>query len=551
MMPAPRPRHRPALPVIGLALLFGTTAAAAQTPLSPRDSAVHALNRLAFGPAPGEIDAVAKRGVLRWIDDQLDRRAAGDPALRDRENGYALLHHSPDQLAAMYGEVRMARARERRDATAMDERRGTVMPGDAAMDSGMTARRVPPPLTPEQRAVRQLGGQLEQVAVLRAVASQHQLGEVLTDFWTNHFNIFYNKGADRWLLPTFVEATIRPRVLGKFEDLLIATAKSPAMLFYLDNVRSVAPGATPPEARRRFARQANQPTGLNENYARELLELHTLGVDGGYTQQDVIAVARVLTGWGMKAGRQGSGFEFHAWAHDDGAKTVLGVAFPAGHGEDEGVRLLKLLANHPATMHHVSAKLCERFVADQAPDGCIDDAVRAWQRTGGDLREVLRAIVQSPDFWSPANARSKVKSPFEFAMSAARAVGADPDTSARLAQVVRRLGQPLFQQTSPAGYPERSDEWTNSGALLARMNAAMQIASGKLPGLTVDLDRVVPATGDHDALLARVNDAILGGTMTDGTRRVIAREIAGASDSTMARNLAVGLALGGPEFQRQ
>src|SRR5205814_10315783 len=222
----------------------------------------------------------------------------------------------------------------------------------------------------------------------------------MVDFWTNHFNVYVAKGADRFLTPDYIEHTIRPHAMGRFEDLLIATAQSPAMLFYLDNWESVAPGASPPfplSARRRGGQGVRTaPKGINENYARELLELHTLGVDGGYSQRDVIEVARIFTGWSIAPPPRGGGFEFHDWAHDRGAKTVLGVAFPAGHGEDEALRLLTLLASSPATMHHVSRRLCARFVADDPPDGCVDAAVAAWQRTGGDIREVLRAILHSP-----------------------------------------------------------------------------------------------------------------------------------------------------------
>src|SRR2546425_962320 len=382
----------------------------------------------------------------------------------------------------------------------------------------------------EEQMGRRLAGEVEQLAVVRAALSRRQLYEVMVDFWANHFNVFFGKGADRALAPSYIEGTLRPRAFGKFADLLIATARSPAMLFYLDNWESVAPGSAPPAVTRPrlgarpwfgrgryvpgFSREPAQadsqrqrvlermPKGINENYARELLELHTLGVDGGYTQQDVIEVARIFTGWSIAPPPRGGGFEFHDWAHDRGAKTVLGVAFPAGHGEDEALRLLALLANTPATMHHVSRQLCARFVADDPPDGCVDAAVAAWQRTDGDIREVLRAIFRSPDFWAPQNVRAKVKTPLEFVVSAARAVAADPDSTARLAQVVARLGEPLYLHVAPDGYAERQEDWLNSGALLARMNAAVAIAAGRLPGAALDLDAPVPAAADPSPPLA-------------------------------------------------
>jgi uncharacterized protein (DUF1800 family) len=295
----------------------------------------------------------------------------------------------------------------------------------------------------------------------------------------------------------------------------------------------------------------NQPKGINENYARELLELHTLGVDGGYTQQDVINVARILTGWGIARANQIGEFEFHDWAHDEGEKVVLDVRFPAGHGMDEGVRLLKLLANHPATMHHVSRKLCARFVSDEPPDGCVDDAVAAWERSHGEIRQVLLAIFQSPEFWAPAAKRSKIKTPLEFMLSAMRAIGAEPDTTPRVAQAIARLGQPLYLQASPAGYPESQDEWVNSGALLQRMNLAVALAGGSMPGTMVDLDRLTPVTPDYRRLLDAIDQTLFAGTMSPRTREAISNEVKDEVDPQRGRALAVGLALGSPEFQRQ
>src|SRR5438477_53475 len=377
----------------------------------------------------------------------------------------------------------------------------------------------------------------------------------MVDFWTNHFNVYFAKGADRFLTPDYIEHTIRPHAMGRFEDLLIATAQSPAMLFYLDNWESVASGTSPPfphAASRRGGRGVRTaPKGINENYARELLELHTLGVDGGYDQHDVIEVARIFTGWSIRRPQQGGDFEFHDWAHDAEDKQVLDIEFERGHGIDEGIRLLKLLANHPATMHHISRQLCQRFVNDDPPDGCVDDAVAAWQRTHGDIREVLRAIFHGPDFWAAANVRAKVKTPLEFVVSAARAVAADPDTTPRLAQMVARLGEPLYLHVAPDGYPEREDAWVNSGALLDRMNAAVALAAGRLPGAVVALDSVAPDTVDVQHLIAAIDDGILGGAMSENTKRVISSQLSDVTDPVQARALAIGLAIGGPEFQRQ
>lgn len=423
-------------------------------------------------------------------------------------------------------------------------------------------RRAPP----EAREMRAMGGELQQLVVTRGIRSGHQLAEVVADFWVNHFNVFYGKNLDRVYLPSYVEETLRKNALGGFERLLIATAKSPAMMIYLDNAQSVAPGSRPPgfDRLRRAARlgmrradsmrqqlEQRMPTGLNENYARELLELHTLGVDGGYAQHDVTEVARILTGWSVERPLQGGGFAFHDWAHDRGKKIVMGTDFPAGRGQEEGLALLKMLAGHPSTMHYVSGKLCARFVSDTPPDGCIDDAVRAWRRSNGEIRQVLTAIFHSPDFWAKANIGTKVKTPLEFVVSAVRALDGTPDTTARLAQAVTRLGQPLFLHTAPNGYPEVQEDWVNSGALLNRMNLAVQLAANRLPGVTVDLDRIIPKTADRTALVESVNRVILGGKMTAQTRRVILDQLAEVADPAAARALAVGLGLGGPEFQRQ
>ncbi|HEU5219758.1 MAG TPA: DUF1800 domain-containing protein [Gemmatimonadales bacterium] len=524
--------------------------------MSARDSAYHALNRLAYGATPGLVDRIAREGVLTWIDRQLAVERIDDPALSLRDQ-FPVLSTSPEDLLRTYTRIRQERRAEKRDAA-----------GDSTMTPAERQRR----MDPEARALREIGGELQQLVVVRAARSDHQLAEVMADFWANHFNVFYGKNLDRVYLPEYIEGTIRPNALGRFARLLEATAKSPAMMVYLDNAQSVAPGSRPPQldrlerlgrmrGRQRFPNvpspeqmeqlKQRMPTGLNENYARELMELHTLGVDGGYTQRDVTEVARVLTGWSVDRPLQSGGYAFHSWAHDRGAKTILGVDFPAGEGEAEGERLLRILADHPSTMHYVSGKLCARFVDDDPPDGCVDDAVRAWKRSDGSIREVLRAIFHSPDFWAPRHVGAKIKTPLEFVASAVRAVGGTPDSTPRLAQAVTWLGQPLYLHTAPNGYPERQDDWVNSGALLSRMNLAVQLAANRLPGVTVDLDAVLPLTEDHQELVDAVNRLILSGKMTAETRRVILDQLVEVNNVVTARALAVGLAIGGPEFQRQ
>ncbi len=499
----------------------------ASTPaLTPRDSAFHALNRLAYGARPGEADSIARFGVMRWIERQLDPGRIDDSHLAERERQFKILDYNRADLAERFRDVQRERQRlqrDMRDSFPLSDRRG-----------GQGVRSAP------MREFRELGGELQQLAIVRAAISERQLREVMVDVWTNHFNVFVGKGADRFLLPSYIEETIRPNALGRFEDLLIATARSPAMMFYLDNAQSVAPGSEPP-FRRAGLDPRRMPSGINENYARELLELHTLGVDGGYTQQDVINVARIFTGWSIERPERGAGFVFRDWAHDRGDKQVLGYTFKSA-GQNEGLRLLRFLAQRPGTMHHVSAKLCARFVADEPPDGCIDAAVAAWQRTRGDIRAVLRAIFTSPDFWSARAVRTKVKTPFEFVVSAVRAAGVEPDNTPQLAQLVARLGEPLYQQPAPTGYAETEAHWVNSGALLARMNAAVMIAR--------ECTSIAPADS-HAQLVDEINQRLLGGSMSTHTRDVILEQLADINDPTQARDLALGLALGGPDFQRQ
>jgi len=550
---------RPTTALISLALTLASPAGA-QVPLSPRDSAFHVLNRLGWGPAPGQVDAVMREGAMAWADRQLGVERVDDTRLATSLPGrFEVLTMTQADMVGLF----------------VTQQQQQVQAQRAAADQPMAPTPGRPPAAGERAGARNdlraLGAQTQQLLLARTTASEHQAAEVLADFWFNHFNVFYGKGLVRPYLHSYVEEAIRPNALGRFEDLLIATATHPAMLFYLDNSQSVAAGASPPElqrlqrARRQVRRpgqaaradslmqavQQRMPTGINENYARELLELHTLGVDGGYTQKDIEEVARILTGWGIARPGQGAGFVYNAWAHDRGAKTVLGVTYPAGGGQDEGLRPLRTLASHPATMHHVSAKLCARLVADAAPDGCIDDAVSAWRRSDGDIRTVVRAIVHSQDFWAAANVGSKIKTPLEFVVSSVRALGGQVDDTPRLSAAVTRLGQPIYLQTAPTGYPETQEDWVNSGALLNRMNLAMAMAAGRLPGVSVNLESLIPRTPDREALLDAVDQRFFGGRLSANTRRAIATELADITDPQTMRALAIGLALGGPEFQRQ
>jgi len=338
---------------------------------------------------------------------------------------------------------------------------------------------------------------------------------VMVHFWMNHFNIFADKGADRWLITSFERDTIRPRALGKFEDLLIATAESPAILFYLDNWLSAKPGFV-------MKPTANNH-GLNENYARELMELHTLGVDGGYTQHDVIAVARCFSGWTLNRPRQGGECLFNPRMHDAGKKVVLGQTIRAGRGMEDGLAVLHILARHPSTAHLIALKLCRRFLADDPPPSVVKSASRAFLKSDGDLRAVLKTILRSPEFYSQAGYGAKVKSPLELVASSMRALGADTDGGYLLIQMMARMGQPMFEYQAPTGFPDRAATWINSGSLLTRMNFAFALALNHFPGTAVDWAQLKPGSGDFspEVTLEKLNQQLLRGSLTHETRESI------------------------------
>jgi uncharacterized protein (DUF1800 family) len=373
---------------------------------------------------------------------------------------------------------------------------------------------------------------------------------VLVDFWFNHFNVFARKGRTGIYIGEYERDAIRPHVFGHFRDLLGATAKSPAMLFYLDNWLSADPHAaermSPLLRGGRFGRRApqapaaqnqNRPArGLNENYARELLELHTLGVDGGYTQQDIVEVARAFTGWTI--GRPGDqGFRFAAAIHDRGAKKILGETIKSGGGIEDGERVLDLLARHPSTATHIARKLAERFVSDTPPQVLVDRAAAAFRKTDGDLREVVRVIVTSPEFFAPDSYRAKVKTPFEFVVSALRATDADLQVAAPIVRALAGLGMPLYLCQPPTGYDDTAATWVSSGALVNRLNFAVSMAGGQLRGV-----RLPPLAAPSDARERIVRDA-LGGDVSKATLDTIAK--AATASQTIA------LTIGSPEFQRQ
>ena len=569
---------------------------------------IQALNRLTFGPKPGDVAKVRAIGLDNWIDQQLHPDKINDDAFNAFVNSkYPALSQDQNDLLRQYAVQQQQRRQVKRD-------RADSTKGMTAEDSAIIMQQ-----RQMENGRRQVVTELQSSRVARAVGSERQLQEVMTDFWENHFNIYMAKGApEPYYLVDFDQNVIRPNALGKFRDLLEAVAKSPAMLFYLDNARSMADSTEPtlqgetyprmrvvPLRRGRFGgvfgggmgaviprpqpNQKRQREGLNENYGRELLELHTLGVDGGYTQQDVINVARAFTGWTIRPPAQGGGFIFRPQVHDAGAKVVLGHKLAAGRGIEDAEDVLDIVSRSPSTAHFIAFKLARRFVSDTPSKALVDHAAQVFLKTDGDIRETLRAIITSPEFFSQQAFHSKVKTPFEVVVSAARAMNAAPDTSPRSAQMIAYLGQPIFGHQAPNGWPETGDAWMNTGAILNRINFGMAAAAGRLPGVDVASQPALDSleTAPREKQVDAVVSMVLNGMASPDTRAVLLsgeHPLLSAADSAMSDSAEmmtgvprqkggvkkvalqgrgfgsipqvsgltqiVGLALGSPEFQR-
>ncbi|HEV7378041.1 MAG TPA: DUF1800 domain-containing protein [Pyrinomonadaceae bacterium] len=582
--------------------------------LTQEQRILHVLNRLGFGARPGDVERVRAMGLDRYIEQQLHPEKIGDEVADAKVMNLDALKLSTPELYAKYPQPnQLLRQMERNGkippelAAVVEARKNgqaaAVAPnapnapkmddnGQMAKPEGAAKEEQTPQNNAEYRkAIRdfylknnlrppqQLTAELQASRILRAVYSERQLQEVMVDFWTNHFNVFAGKGADRWLLISYDRDTIRPNTFGKFYDLLLATAQSPAMLFYLDNFQSVSPnanaggrrparsqaqrgglldllmgggvrrnparqqgaGANAQNPNQQAAQQQQRPKrGINENYARELMELHTLGVDGGYTQKDVQEVARCFTGWtiynprgagaalGMNDDKAGQ-FYFNPRLHDDGEKFVLGHKIPAGGGMKDGLMVLDILAHQPATAKFIATKLARRFVSDNPSPALVERVAAAFTKSDGDIRETLRAIFTSPEFNSTEAYRAKIKRPFELAISAIRTLGGETNGAPAIHQWIAKMGQPLYGYQTPNGYSDVAENWVNTGSLLERLNFGLALASNRIPGTRVDLARFAGDAARTDMNMERVMgrflDVIVQGDVSQRTKATLLRQL--------------------------
>ena len=615
---------------------------------SDQAAALHVLNRITFGPRPGDVAAVEKMGLRNFIQQQLHPETIDDSQTEREIAQFDLLQLSGPDLAKLYYDELKSRAKELKklnaEKTATDGGANpapmqppgaptpapdvpAATPGGEAMTSqpAMSANATAPetPTESPQELRRKPGklrdalakaakaktveaiGEVEEAKLVRAVDSNRQLQEVLVDFWENHFNVDVKKGPDRILEIIEDRDVIRPNIWGKFRDLLEATAKSPAMLHYLDNATNTVARTLSPRdqmMRARFlqmmpnlasalgmstdpAQQPRKVGGINENYGREVMELHTIGVNAGYTQKDVQEVARCFTGWTFD--RQNGDFVFRGRQHDDGAKTVLGHYIAPGGGQQDGETVLDILASSPACAQFISRELCQRFVSDNPPDDLVNRIAGVFTQTGGDLRAVTGAILSSPEFLSPTNYGNKIKSPLEFAVSAVRAsestitprlpqpwgtltptlegaavVGrakaADRLSSAKKQSLnwhVFELGEPLFACTPPTGYGENSRKWVSPGALIERLNFALALTQQQISDVTFNAQKILAGIDlDHpDRMLNQAVAVLLNNSVTDATRAVLMKTAVPApgDGQTVNPNKLIALILGSPEFQRK
>jgi uncharacterized protein (DUF1800 family) len=597
------------------------------TDLNVDEAILHALNRLAYGPRPGDIERIQRLGLSKWIDQQLSPNSIDDKALESRLEALPTLRLSTAKLIEEYPQPKQAakqaavnnqelksQGQSRSDnaaaifapnsqtnsqadsgpmppssmsaanadtsspmkqAAANIATPGAVQRGELSVDPNA----VPRPIADDSKRPARVIEELAMAKMTRAIYSDRQLQQVMDDFWFNHFNVFAGKGEDRYYLTSYERDVIAPHALGKFKDLVTDTAKSPAMLFYLDNFLSADPRAAQRLAQERAMRQRarggynrfpqnpqaqnkkKQERGLNENYGRELMELHTLGVDGGYAQKDVTEVARCFTGWTIEKPRENPQFKFDERIHDPDPKIVLGKKIHAG-GMKDGEQVIDLLAKNPNTAKFISTKLARRFVSDNPSPALVARMTETFKSSDGDIRAVMHTMIYSPEFWARDAYRAKIKTPFEFVASTVRALGTDVDTSMPLVQWVGRIGEPLYQCQPPTGYSDKAEAWVNTGALLNRLNFSLALAGNKVRGSRADITALLgtDSVADSKQILDRAVQLFLGGQAATATVETLQKKLddpqvvqAKLDDPIrqVDRAMLTGLVLGAPEFQRR
>jgi len=462
-----------------------------QSPLTEQQKILLVFNRFGYGPRPGDVDRIEKIGLPSYLRQQLSPETIPDLDVEKQLRDFPTLSMTTSQIMSEFSDP------------------------DQKLSPEIQKEMFPPYKRPARLLL-----ELQEGKLIRAISSERQLQEVMVDFWFNHFNVFWGKDADRRMVTSFERDAIRPNALGTFRDLLMATARHPAMLFYLDNwmsVRKDMPQGGAGQGQR----------GLNENYARELLELHTLGVEGGYTQKDVIEVARCFTGWSIDQPNKIGSFVFRPLAHDNGEKVVLGHRIAPGGGERDGAEVIEILARHPSTATFIATKLVRRFVSDDPPYGLVQRVAETFKQTDGNIRSLLVTIINSPEFFAAANYRGKIKTPFEFVASAVRAANGTTDGSPALVAAVAQTGEPLYLASAPNGYPDTAGPWLNSASLLNRINFLSSLMANQLPGVRVDLRPLLEGANRRD--MSQVLDylaiGLLHNELNSESREIILQQL--------------------------
>jgi uncharacterized protein (DUF1800 family) len=462
-----------------------------QSPLTEQQKILLVFNRFGYGPRPGDVDRIEKIGLPSYLRQQLSPETIPDLDVEKQLRDFPTLSMTTSQIMSEFSDP------------------------DQKLSPEMQKEMFPPYKRPARLLL-----ELQEGKLIRAISSERQLQEVMVDFWFNHFNVFWGKDADRRMVTSFERDAIRPHALGTFRDLLMATARHPAMLFYLDNwmsVRKDMPQGGAGQGQR----------GLNENYARELLELHTLGVEGGYTQKDVIEVARCFTGWSIDQPNKIGSFVFRPLAHDNGEKVVLAHRIAPGGGERDGAEVIEILARHPSTATFIATKLVRRFVSDDPPYGLVQRVAETFKQTDGNIRSLLVTIINSPEFFAAANYRGKIKTPFEFVASAVRAANGTTDGSPALVAAVAQTGEPLYLASAPNGYPDTAGPWLNSASLLNRMNFLSSLMANQLSGVRVDLRPLLEGANRRDMsqVLDYLATGLLHNELNSESREIILQQL--------------------------